>query len=429
MAPSGGTPFSPGSDKRPVVLRKSISALTASELTQLGTAYAKLRALPSTDKRTWVLQADIHALLCDQCNGVAMQIHGSWNFFPWHRAYLYFYERILGSLVNNLNYFRLPYWDWENHRSMPGSYLTPANSGNSLWDKNRDPGIAGGGALPTSDGTTARLNTLFGLTDFATFGGSASSAGACENDPHNLIHSDVGPAPYPYEDMGNLGYAARDPIFFGHHCNIDKIWAEWNGQTGSHPGDYKNPTDAAFLNAKWSFYDENQNVVSISAANVLDYSGNLRYTYTVPRFRIPIFEIYECKLLCCLPDPDPGAFLQVSEQATQTLMERFRANSSITLVLSGVPVPEGVTGVFDVVVARGARRTHVGTLTVLADNMKDMQRKPVTLALDISKAVPDLLAKQQPAAIQLVARHKTDARAKPFMLRAQRAQIRVERQR
>jgi len=28
--------------------------------------------------------------------------------------------------------------------------------------------------------------------------------------------------------MGNLGFAARDPIFFAHHSNIDKLWSNWN---------------------------------------------------------------------------------------------------------------------------------------------------------------------------------------------------------
>ena len=36
--PSGGTPFAPGSDTRPIVLRKSIAFLSAAELTQLRSA-------------------------------------------------------------------------------------------------------------------------------------------------------------------------------------------------------------------------------------------------------------------------------------------------------------------------------------------------------------------------------------------------------
>src|SRR4051812_41343223 len=232
--PAGGTAFVPGSDTRPIVLRKSISSLTASELTRLHDAYAALRALPASDKRTWILQADLHALYCDSCDNWSKEIHGSWNFFPWHRAYLYYYERILGSLVGDIDHFRLPYWDWTTTRTLPGPYSSPAASSNSLWNGNRDSGMAGGGKLPSSDGTTARIDTLNLLQDFATFGGDAFSGGSTEDDPHGVIHMDVGRSTDPYHDMGNLGFAARDPLFFTHHGNLDKVWSNWNAlSTGS----------------------------------------------------------------------------------------------------------------------------------------------------------------------------------------------------
>ena len=118
--PVNGTPFRRGQDTRPVVQRKSVASLSSTEISQLRLAFARLRALPSTDNRRWVIQADMHAMYCQACNnGTFQSVHGSWNFFPWHRAFLYYFERILGSLVGNLNNFRLPYWDWENQRSLP----------------------------------------------------------------------------------------------------------------------------------------------------------------------------------------------------------------------------------------------------------------------------------------------------------------------
>jgi tyrosinase len=33
----------------------------------------------------------------------------------------------------------------------------------------------------------------------------------------------------------------NDPVFFLNHCNVDRIWAAWQGQPGNHP--YL-PTDA-----------------------------------------------------------------------------------------------------------------------------------------------------------------------------------------
>lgn len=424
-APVGGVPFTPGSDKRPIVLRNSISALSGSQLAQLKLAFVRLRALGSSDKRTWLLQADIHSLFCNQCNGVSMQIHDSWGFFPWHRAYLYYYERILGSLVGDIDQFRLPYWDWENSRSMPAAYLSPSNSGNSLWDGRRDSGIAGGGSLPASDGTTARINTLLGITDFATFGGTAGIGGACENDPHNIIHGDVGPHAPPFEDMGNLGYAARDPIFFSHHCNIDKLWSAWNAQAGGGTA-YHNPTDPGFLNARWSFYDENQQVVSISAGDVLSHEDNLRYTYQGRKINIPIFyAIYKCEFLCCTPGPDPGPFLKVSQEVRESVLTQVGAGNPAVLVLSGVEIPQSVSGAFDIAAIRGDRRSPMGALTILGDTKRDKTHKPVTLFLDISKAASDLLAPENPASIHLFNRHPEQNRTKPFILRAQGAQIRT----
>ena len=179
------------------MLRKSINVLTPAELTKIQSAYTALRALPASDKRTWVLQADMHALFCDSCNNSPFDIHGSWSSFPWHRAYLYYYERFTGSLVGDLNGFRLPYWDWENVRTLPTPYRSPGSAADSMWDGNRSPAMAGGGTLPATHGTTSRINTLpYGLTDFAAFGGSAGGSGSAWSLQPALQHSyGRGPSP------------------------------------------------------------------------------------------------------------------------------------------------------------------------------------------------------------------------------------------
>jgi polyphenol oxidase len=444
--PTGGAHFVPGSDTRPVILRKSINALTPAELTKLQSAYTALRALPATDKRTWVLQADMHALFCDSCTTSPTDIHGSWNFFPWHRAYLYYYERILGSLAGDINHFRLPYWDWENIRTLPASYRSPGSAANPLWDGTRNAGMAGGGNLPVADGTTARINTLNLLTDFASFGGNSFSAGAMENNPHGTIHMDVGQSAFPFHDMGNLGYAARDPLFFAHHCNIDKLWSGWNdlaGGGGLPPNAYKNPTDAAFLNARWSFYDENQQVVSMSAADVLDHNANLRYTYKVPIFRVPPLQlIWVCKLICCLPDPDPGPVLEVTERIREEALNAVRQQSTMLLVLQGVPVPPNASGVFEVLSVRGERRIHLGSIGIVehGEGRHMKQHGLQTVVLDITQAAGDLLAKEKPATLRVIRR---PAEQKPgiaaeitrpgqkleyaFELKAEHAEIRAQK--
>ncbi|MGC2222539.1 MAG: tyrosinase family protein [Methylocella sp.] len=45
--------------------------------------------------------------------------------------------------------------------------------------------------------------------------------GTLERTPHNLVHNNIG-------GWMPSALSPRDPIFFMHHCNIDRIWAVWN---------------------------------------------------------------------------------------------------------------------------------------------------------------------------------------------------------
>ncbi|RWW74766.1 hypothetical protein BHE74_00017278 [Ensete ventricosum] len=57
--------------------------------------------------------------------------------------------------------------------------------------------------------------------------------GSLENVPHGPIHVWTGDhSQSDQEDMGNLYSAARDPVFFAHHSNIDRIWNVWKGLGG-----------------------------------------------------------------------------------------------------------------------------------------------------------------------------------------------------
>jgi polyphenol oxidase len=442
-APVNGTPFRVGQDTRPIVPRKPISSLSSTELAQLRTAFARLRALPSTDNRRWVIQADMHAMYCQACNHDLVQsVHGSWIFFPWHRAFLYYFERILGSLVGNLNNFRLPYWDWENHRSMPSAYLSPASSSNSLYDANRYSAIARGGALPTNDGTAARVALLYRITDFATFGGTARSGGACESNPHDPIHDDIGLHASPWHDMGHLGFAARDPIFYAHHGNLDKLWSRWNARSASSsPPAYRNPTDPAFRSERWNFYDENRRIVSISAADVLNHQNNLRYSYptttqtssvsieaspeaglSTPESLVtaPVVNTHAARLNYSGNGIAPGPALDVTYSVKSSVLQSVKEQSSAMIVLRGVTVPENATGAFDIMSVRGSRMTHLGVLAIVGDAMR-MSPLPRTVVLDATDAVDDLLDTSNPARITLVPREGNSS----FTLKAEDAELRV----
>lgn len=295
--PNGKT-FQPDANL-PVRTRKSIWELDSTEQARLREAYKALRSLPESDPRSWLAQARVH---CYYCSGSTddpsqIEIHGGWYFFPWHRAFLYFHERILASLLQDKT-FALPYWDWDNpdRMTLPELYGIPNEiAANPLFDLCRQ-------ATPTTTQYTlqewftdagidvaARVQNDDWELFLGTDPNQNGSGGNIEMGPHGLVHLWCGePSNEKNQgatDMGVLQTAARDPIFFGHHCNIDRLWSGW----ASLPG-HNNPNDQAaqqnWLPQSWSFYDVDLDNpgsqpiwTTITVRDVLDTLNSLRYTY------------------------------------------------------------------------------------------------------------------------------------------------------
>ncbi|KAL2931949.1 Polyphenol oxidase chloroplastic [Bienertia sinuspersici] len=74
--------------------------------------------------------------------------------------------------------------------------------------------------------------------------------------------------------MGNFYSAARDPIFYAHHANVDRMWSIWK-TLGDNRQDF---TDTDWLNASFIFYDENAQAVRVRVRDCLD-TTKLGYTY------------------------------------------------------------------------------------------------------------------------------------------------------
>jgi tyrosinase len=126
---------------------------------------------------------------------------------------------------------------------------------NPLWDRNRWPG-GNYDLIFEAYPTPEDVERILQIQSFFTFGsgpGSNHFFGAVENI-HNLIHNfsgGVNPnAQLPGEpatgDMVSAGTTARDPIFWGHHSNVDRLWAEWQRL---HPG--ADPDDPNDVLAPW----------------------------------------------------------------------------------------------------------------------------------------------------------------------------------
>lgn len=205
--------------------RKNINCLSADELHDLREALAAMYALPAGDPNSFATLASFHG-----GPPTAYCSHGAPGFFTWHRAYLMAFEnalRVVGCQVT------LPYWNWSSGpttgvpaacRNATYVNRSGATVANPLYS---GPRAGGGQTNRRADIDTTAFDDLatsaqaaMGEVDFGSFQSQISGV-------HGSVHIRTG------GDMGGVPTAAYDPIFFLHHANVDRLWADW--QT-AHPG-------------------------------------------------------------------------------------------------------------------------------------------------------------------------------------------------
>jgi tyrosinase len=209
--------------------RKSVYDLTAAEINMLRKGFAALAKIG--DDRGYQYLAGIHGYpLPVYCQ------HGTPLFAVWHRPYLALVEKSLQAVVPGV---ALPYWDWTSQRAVsegiPKMYAdqtyvdpdtnvevpNPLNSqpisfaGSEYAQTTREPGPPGSLA-----GLSRLVDIAQRTPDYVNFSANLENA-------HNGVHGWVGGT------MGLVPYAAYDPIFWAHHANIDRLFAQWQSL---HPG-------------------------------------------------------------------------------------------------------------------------------------------------------------------------------------------------
>jgi tyrosinase len=100
----------------------------------------------------------------------------------------------------------------------------------------------------------------------------ASGQLAIQGTPHNAVHNAVG------GDMSTFFTAGLDPLFWLHHCEIDRLWNLWLAQGGGRSAPL---SDSSWTNASFTFYDENGNAVHMTPCNILRAAQQLSYVYEV----------------------------------------------------------------------------------------------------------------------------------------------------
>ncbi|KAG9443226.1 hypothetical protein H6P81_014566 [Aristolochia fimbriata] len=293
--------------------RQPAHLLSQLEKDRFKSAIAQMKALPRSHPWSFLQQAQIHCAYCNEAynqkgTNTPLQVHFSWIFLPWHRYYLYFFERILGKIIGD-DTFALPYWNYDNPDGMkiPDIYLDPSSS---LYNPNRNSSHYNDplnlnysydieDQPPPADVVQKNLeyidlmfkNTLavpslfmgspVRAGDTPTAGTANLTSGFCEN-VHNVPHMWVGNVEAPNTDMGNFFSAARDMLFYAHHTNIDRLWDIYRNKRGN----LVEFNDPDWLDATFIFYDENEKVVSVKVRDCLNVN-DLGYAFKDNTFNLP----------------------------------------------------------------------------------------------------------------------------------------------
>lgn len=134
--------------------------------------------------------------------------HGAPNFLTWHRDYIQHFEARLRSYDPSVF---VPYWDWVTDLRIPAELDNPAD-----WGVTR---TLGAGQSINTVMTPQQLTDLLAEDNFCSFSNQLESY-------HGSPHVQIG------GEMGGMGSPA-DPLFWLHHCFIDKIFADWEAQHSS----------------------------------------------------------------------------------------------------------------------------------------------------------------------------------------------------
>lgn len=223
-----------------MALRKDANTLTSNERSELVNALLQLKEEGIYDQ--FVLR---HA------NASMGSIHSCPAFLPWHRRYLWDLEQELQRVSGNPD-LGIPYWNWSSGGSgaslwdedllggdgdangivrtgpfRSGQWETVNSSGNSVGPLLRSFGQNTNGGLPTS----AEIEQLLQVTPYDARPWNRRSNPSFRN----LLEGWLGTTGPSFHNFGHVWVGGsmlpmtspNDPVFFFHHCMVDKLWHDW----------------------------------------------------------------------------------------------------------------------------------------------------------------------------------------------------------
>lgn len=279
-------------------IRKNYTEMTQQERDALVAAFYQLRNGPdlvndlatfhsnffNLDNSSDPTQRDIHFNLPDEPERDI--------FLAWHRMQVFEMEQAMQQIDPKIS---IPFWDSIDDQSTTSALWNQNFMGqfNTDWNLNRN--LGGNGPL----GTQADVNNLMIRTDFRDFS-NTFERGNVHAGPHRWVGGAMPTTASP-----------RDPIFYLHHCFVDKVWRDWQTEHGTsayistsmlrYDGTYVfggvtlpsiNPNDIVDSRALGVFYAEDELAVldNYSVSNTYHDVENFYYQYVIEagnNFNVP----------------------------------------------------------------------------------------------------------------------------------------------
>jgi tyrosinase len=153
----------------------------------------------SADPKAWAYWANTHETYCP---------HGKDYFLAWHRGFIYSFENQLRTISGDPDLV-LPYWNYYDSPTVPAEFLDPSLP---LYRPDRTgTDVTKGLTLDAFASTIIRFQR----------GKPDAFEPVIEALPHNRVHNLIGGA------MGSIKISPKDPLFWVHHANIDRLWVAW----------------------------------------------------------------------------------------------------------------------------------------------------------------------------------------------------------
>jgi len=163
------------------------------------------------------------------------EAHGAPGFLPWHRAFMLDLERELQAIDPSV---ALHYWRFDQKAPslFTVDFLGASDSNGTVHFSSTNPlqfwttdGVLGINRRPLFDIATEGANGVLTQTQTLALGGSGNKYSlfrGMEGNPHGLAHTTWGGS------ISSIPTAAKDPLFFMLHANVDRLWAKWQKQFG-----------------------------------------------------------------------------------------------------------------------------------------------------------------------------------------------------